>query len=65
MSTCRYIYLYVFKYLGKVRQGIWHKDELVKYTGPEIFEAQMKAKRMVKMKIQNSYTPKIKLTDNA
>jgi hypothetical protein len=52
--------------IGKVRQGIWLKDELVKYTGPEIFEAQMKAKRMVKMKIQNSYTPsKLKLISNA
>jgi hypothetical protein len=61
-----YIYVYICMLIGKVRQGIWLKDELVKYTGPEIFEAQMKAKRMVKMKIQNSYTPsKLKLISNA
>ena len=31
---------------GKVREGIWKDDKLVKYVGPEIFEAQMKAKKM-------------------
>ena len=36
---------------GKVRQGEWSGDKLVKYTGPEMFEAQMKAKRLVKMKL--------------
>ena len=31
---------------GKVREGIWKDDVLVKFMGPEIFEAQMKAKKV-------------------
>ncbi len=31
---------------GKVRPGEWRDDVLLRYTGPEQFEAQMKAKRI-------------------
>lgn len=31
---------------GKVRPGEWKNDELLRWTGPEQFEAQMKAKRL-------------------
>ena len=31
---------------GKVRPGEWKDDVLVRWTGPEQFEAQMKAKRI-------------------
>jgi hypothetical protein len=34
---------------GKVREGIWKDDKLLKYVGPEIFEAQMKAKKMARL----------------
>jgi len=33
---------------GKVRPGEWRDDKLVRWTGPEQFEAQMKAKRLLK-----------------
>jgi len=33
---------------GKVRPGEWKDDKLVRWTGPEQFEAQMKAKRLLK-----------------
>jgi hypothetical protein len=31
---------------GKVRQGEWQDDTLVRWLGPEMFEAQMKAKQI-------------------
>lgn len=31
---------------GKVRPGEWKDNTLVRWTGPEQFEAQMKAKRL-------------------
>jgi hypothetical protein len=31
---------------GKVRPGEWKDDELIRWTGPEQYEAQMKAKKM-------------------
>ena len=33
---------------GKVRPGEWRDDKLLRWTGPEQFEAQMKAKRLLK-----------------
>ena len=30
---------------GKVRPGLWANDKLEKWTGPEQFEAQMRAKK--------------------
>ena len=33
---------------GKVRPGEWANDKLVRWSGPEQFEAQMKAKRNMK-----------------
>jgi hypothetical protein len=31
---------------GKVRPGEWKDDVMLRWTGPEQFEAQMKAKRI-------------------
>ncbi|RYY82671.1 hypothetical protein EON63_12905 [archaeon] len=31
---------------GKVRPGEWKHDELLRWTGPEQYEAQMKAKKL-------------------
>ena len=31
---------------GKVRPGEWKDNVMVRWTGPEQFEAQMKAKRL-------------------
>jgi len=33
---------------GKVRPGDWKDDQLVRWTGPEQFEAQMKARKLLK-----------------
>jgi hypothetical protein len=33
---------------GKVRPGEWKDNNLLRWTGPEQFEAQMKAKRLLK-----------------
>ena len=35
---------------GKVRPGEWAEGKFVRWTGPEQFEAQMKAKRALKKK---------------
>jgi hypothetical protein len=37
---------------GKVRPGEWKEDQLVRWTGPEQFEAQMKAKRLKEKNIK-------------
>ena len=41
-------------FVGKVRKGVWADDLLVEYLGPEMFETQMKAKRMLKLALAHS-----------
>lgn len=34
---------------GKVREGVWKDDVLLKFVGLEVFEAQMKAKKLARL----------------
>jgi hypothetical protein len=38
---------------GKYKPGEWKEDRFIKWTGPEQFESQMKAKRIQQQKFKS------------